>query len=103
MKQTAVELLQQALEDTILDYEQIMQTIGLFEQAKEMEKEQIIDANIAGMEFIPVDPNRHQEDAEHYYNETFNTEEREFMQINQDNPVTKGSTTLVRTFNTNEK
>jgi hypothetical protein len=43
MKQTAVEWLQQALEDTILDYEQIMQTIGLFEQAKEMEKEQMID------------------------------------------------------------
>ena len=26
------------------------------------------------------------------------TEEPEFMQINQDNPVTKGSTALVRTF-----
>jgi hypothetical protein len=43
MKQTAVEWLQQALEDTILDHEQIMQTIGLFDQAKEMEKEQMID------------------------------------------------------------
>ncbi len=43
MKQTAVEWLQQALEDTILTHEQIMQTIGLFEQAKEMEKEQMID------------------------------------------------------------
>jgi len=42
----------------------------------EKEKEQIIDANIAGMEFIPVDPKRHQEDAEHYYNETFNTKEK---------------------------
>jgi hypothetical protein len=52
------------------------------------------------MEFIPVDPNRHQEDAEQYYNETFNTEEPELVQINQDNPVTKGSTALVRTFNT---
>ena len=40
------------------------------------EKEQIIDANIAGMEFIPVDPNRYQEDAEEYYNETFNTNEK---------------------------
>jgi hypothetical protein len=36
MKQTAVEWLQQALEDTILTHE----TIGLFEQVKEMEKEQ---------------------------------------------------------------
>jgi hypothetical protein len=43
MKQTAVEWLQQALEDTILTHEQIMQTIGLFEQAKEMEQEQMID------------------------------------------------------------
>ena len=41
MKQTALEWLQEALEDTILTKEQIMQTIGLFEQAKEMEKEQI--------------------------------------------------------------
>ena len=40
----------------------------------EKEKEQIIDANIAGMEFIPVDPNRYQEDAEEYYNITFNNE-----------------------------
>jgi hypothetical protein len=44
MKQTAVEWLQQALEDTILTHEQIMQTVGLFEQAKEMEQEQIKDA-----------------------------------------------------------
>ncbi len=42
------------------------------EQAKKMEKEQIIDANIAGMEFIPVDPNKYQQDAEQYYNETYN-------------------------------
>jgi hypothetical protein len=41
MKQTAVEWLQQALEDTILTHEQIMQTIGLFEQAKEMEQGQM--------------------------------------------------------------
>ena len=40
------------------------------------EKEQIIDANVVGMEFIPVDPNRYQEDAEQYYNETFNTNEK---------------------------
>ena len=42
----------------------------------EKEKEVIMDANIAGMEFIPVDPNKHQEDAEQYYNETFKTKER---------------------------
>ena len=43
MKQTAVEWLQQALEDTILDHEQIMQTIGLFEQAKDIDAERAYD------------------------------------------------------------
>ena len=38
----------------------------------EKEKEQIIEANIAGMEFIPVDPNKYQQDAEQYYNQTYN-------------------------------
>ena len=75
MKQTAVEFLQESL-SIHLSHQQQMQFEGLFQQAKEMEKEQIIAANIAGMEFIPVDPNRHQEDAEQYYNETFKTKER---------------------------
>ena len=48
----------------------------IIQQAKEMEKEQIVDANLAGMQFIPVDPDRYQEDAEQYYNETFNTNEK---------------------------
>ena len=39
MKQTAVDWLQQSLEDTILTHEQIMQTIGLFEQAKDIDAE----------------------------------------------------------------
>jgi hypothetical protein len=39
--------------------------------ALEKEKEQIIDANISGMEFIPVDPNKYQQDAEEYYNQTY--------------------------------
>ena len=33
----------------------------------------------------------------------YNNNELELVQINQDNLVTKGSTALVRTFNTNEK
>ena len=74
MKQTAVEWLkdlyenQDAYDESILDEQ--------WQKAIEMEKEQIIDANIAGMEFIPVDPNRYQEDAEEYYNITFNTNEK---------------------------
>ena len=66
MKQTAVDWLQQALEDTILTHEQIMQTIGLFEQAKEMEQEQMIDWYATG-----------QADTvnmyEQHLNKTFNT------------------------------
>ena len=33
----------------------------------------------------------------------YNNNELELVQINQDNPVTKGSTALVRTFNTKDK
>jgi hypothetical protein len=73
MKQTAVEWL--ANEMPVIDWQVPYWKIKL-DKAKAMEKEQIIDANIAGMEFIPVDPNRHQEDAEQYYNETFNTNEK---------------------------
>jgi hypothetical protein len=40
------------------------------ERAKEMEKEQIIEAHLHGMDFIPVDPN-YKGDAENYYNETY--------------------------------
>ena len=40
-------------------------------KAKAIEKEQITDAYIMGMEFIPVDPSRYQQDAEQYYNETY--------------------------------
>jgi hypothetical protein len=40
------------------------------------EKEQIINANIAGMEFIPVDPNKYQQDAEQYYNQKYNDTKR---------------------------
>ena len=37
----------------------------------EVEKEQIMNDFISGMEFIAVDPNRYKEDAEQYYNETY--------------------------------
>lgn len=69
MKQTVVEWLQEAFESSILDKEQIMQVIGLFEQAKEMEKEQIINAyqqaeKDNGKDFLNGDL---------YYDETFKT------------------------------
>jgi hypothetical protein len=47
-----------------------------FKIAKEVEKEQIIEAHFSGMEFIAVDPNKYVEDAEEYYNETYKKEEK---------------------------
>jgi hypothetical protein len=46
-------------------------SIELAEYLIEKEKEQIINANISGMEFIPVDPNKYQQDAEKYYNQKY--------------------------------
>lgn len=63
MEYTTVEWLQEALENTILTNEQIMQTIGLFEQAKEMEKQQIIDAYETSHISMMT--------SEQYYNENF--------------------------------
>ena len=48
--QSSVEWLQWALEHTVLTHEQIMQTIGLFEQAKAMHKEEIIKARQNGLD-----------------------------------------------------
>lgn len=71
MKQTAVQWLVYELQkaeyipkDSILiDY--------VIKQAKEIEKHQIIGSNIAGMEFIAVDPNKYNADALKYYEETY--------------------------------
>ncbi len=62
MKQTAVEwLLNEISSTTILDKEDIK----LFKQAKEMEKQQIIDAYRNGK-------TQQLENSEIYYNETYN-------------------------------
>jgi hypothetical protein len=47
----------------------------IFKQAKQMFQQQIADANIAGMKFIPVDPSRYEEDAKQYYTETYEKSE----------------------------
>jgi len=47
-----------------------MQVIGLFMQADEMFKEQIMDTFVEGMSCQNFDPNKGR--AEIYYNETFN-------------------------------
>jgi hypothetical protein len=46
-----------------------------FKIAKEMEKEQIIEAHIDAMDSLPVYPN-YNGDAENYYNETYKKEEK---------------------------
>ena len=73
------------------------------EQAKAMEKEQIIEAHGDEQSKLQDDGSWKTQTAEQYYSETFGTEEQELVQINQDNPVTKGSTALVKTFKDNDK
>lgn len=63
-KMTAVEWLEEPLLH-ILTHQQQMQVIGLFQQAKAMEKEQIMDAYRADM--YPCSD----EDAEQYYTSTY--------------------------------
>jgi hypothetical protein len=59
-----IEWLQQVFE-TILTHEQKRQVCGLFEQAKEMHKQEIIDAWEDGHDSFST------RNAEQYYNETF--------------------------------
>ena len=67
-KQTAVEwLIEELIESQYFPYGT---PIILIEQAKEMEKQQIIDAHIYGFYSRPFGKSRNGE-AEQYYNETF--------------------------------
>jgi len=67
-QRTAVEWLQECL-DLHLNHEQKMQYEGLFQQAKQMEKEQIVEAFYEGMKTNPFDPNRGR--GKMYYDETY--------------------------------
>jgi len=66
MKQTAVEWLQESL-SIHFSFEQKMQFEGLFQQAKEIEKEQIMNANTAGVNQGLYG----YKNSEEYYNKTF--------------------------------
>lgn len=68
MKQTAVEFLQEAL-SIHLTFEQQMKFEGLFQQAKEMEKEQIEKAVIFGNRQDFYDGT--EEIGNNYYNKTY--------------------------------
>ena len=72
MKETAVEWLQERI-NIGLTYEQEVLFEGLFDQAKELERQQIIGAHIKGFYSPPFGKSRKGE-AEQYYNETFKSE-----------------------------
>jgi hypothetical protein len=66
-KQTAVEWLEQQLNERRLKHRfPLMNSEPLFEQAKQMEKEQITDSYIEGHSIYGESTN-----AEQYYNETY--------------------------------
>jgi hypothetical protein len=71
MKPTAVEFAVEQLEQLIPSGHQLA-IRAILEQAKEMEKQQIIETYISGMEFIAVDPSHYNNDAQQYYDETYN-------------------------------
>jgi hypothetical protein len=65
-----IELTLDFISKKINDFEYGIKKLRLFEQAKEMEKQQIIDAHIEGFYSPPFGKSRNRE-AEKYYNETF--------------------------------
>ena len=85
MKQTAVEWLETQIKTSKYFYK-LMEDINsrstvaqsdIFEQAKEMEKEQIIDAWLSAWKdsmLNPLEDKYYQPEAEQYYNETFKSE-----------------------------
>ena len=76
-QQTAVEWLIKKLQNRqngIFDGLPHLSLDEIYNQAKQMEKEQIVEANISGMQFVHCDENRWEEYAEKYYNETFGSQ-----------------------------
>ena len=69
MKQTAVEWLVNEL-----DLDMDLDSKWIIEQAKEMEKQQIIEARITAPLLPSIDKLIYLNEAEYYYNETFNKE-----------------------------
>lgn len=75
-KQTAVEWLEECIKIG-LTYEQEVSFEGLFQQALEMEKEQMIDAFMEGADFGEMFNNEGRgfiTDAEQYYNNNYKSE-----------------------------
>ena len=73
-QQTAVDFLQWALQNTVLTEKQVMQTIGLFVQAREMEQDQIQDAFYFGVDVDSSKVISPYKEAEKYFQKTFANE-----------------------------
>ena len=73
MKQTAVDWLFTQMSNILAGYETELNQSQMLEQAKEMEKEQIIDAWMDDR--FPLDKDWVKQCAEQYYNETFKQEQ----------------------------
>lgn len=109
---TAVEWLYEILTTENWEYKTYEEQNEIFQKAKQMEKEQIINA----FKFGEYPPPFFYYNAEQYYDETFGSKGSDetngnnvekvlnvvtpflegYEQINQDNPVTRGSTALVK-------
>ncbi len=74
MKHTAVQWLEIVLIPDPISEEEFEHNMNCWKQAKEMEKEQIINANRDGVDMV-VDK-KDFISGEQYYNETFNTNEK---------------------------
>ena len=74
MKHTAVQWLEIVLIPDPISEEEFEHNINCWKQAKEMEKEQIINANRDGVDMV-VDK-KDFISGEQYYNKTFNTKEK---------------------------
>jgi hypothetical protein len=72
MKQTAVEWQHIELSKFLYGKSEFTDANDILIKAKEMEKEQIMDAYWDGGQDVPIHPSR----AEDYYNETFNINEK---------------------------
>lgn len=74
MKQTAVQWLENELQEYFFHGNGTLETI--WKQAKEIEKQQIIDARVDGDTWSTAIKEMRTKYAEQYYNETFNTNEK---------------------------
>jgi len=76
MKQTAVEWQHIELSKFLYGKSEFTDANDILIKAKEMEKQQIIDARIDGDTYSTAIKEMRTEYAEQYYNETFNTNEK---------------------------